>query len=242
MKHIKKFNESDESFKNPDDAIREFFIDYIDDDKESLKITNGWVKDGEFIWKADYIKKDELNKYRKAKLVDLRIAKSDGVSIGSELKCLTSLDPLKKAIQDIERFYDLSEEEINYTINTSYDFLEVSFVVKGGNIDESESHAETIDSLLMELKSILNTSKGFNYKRVTYKPNFLDIRTPVRDKDRDVLLTRLIRRVADGTELGEGSREFVRPLVQWRNKVVDKGFSIEANGYDNQVVVKLKKN
>jgi hypothetical protein len=51
MKHLRKFNESDESFKNPDDAIREFFIDYIDEDKESLNITNGWIKDDEFIWK-----------------------------------------------------------------------------------------------------------------------------------------------------------------------------------------------
>lgn len=240
MKHLRKFNESDESFKNPDDAIREFFIDYIDEDKESLNITNGWIKDDEFIWKADYIRKDEVDKYRKAKLVNLRISKSEGVSIGTELRCLTSLNPLKKAIQDIERFYDLSEEDINYAINTSDEFLEVSFVVKGGNIEESESHAEIIDSLLMELKTILNT-KGFNYKRVTYKPNFLDIRTPVRDKNRDVLLTRLIRRVADGIETGESPREFVLPLVEWRNKVVEKGFSIEANGYDNQVVVKLKK-
>jgi hypothetical protein len=234
MKHLRKFNEN-ESFKNPDDAIREFFIDYIDDDSESLHITNGWVKDDNFIWDIDYIKKIDLNKYRKAKLINLRISKSDGISLGPEARCLTSLIPLKKAIQDIERFYELSDEEVNYTINTSDEFLQVSFVVKGGNVDDSESYADIIDDLLLELKGIL-ALRG--YKRITAKDNFLDIRIPIKEKVKPWALALFLRRVGNGEE---PTKENDRMVYQWVRKITDAGFSLKSNAYDGQVVVNINK-
>ena len=92
MKHLKKFNESEEiKFKNTDEDIQLFFTDYTDEDPNSLKITNGLVFNDKFISDTSYMK--DTSKYRRAKLVELRVDKPDGISVGM-YKCLTNIDVL----------------------------------------------------------------------------------------------------------------------------------------------------
>lgn len=238
MKHLKRFNENTNSFKNSDDDIKNFFIDYIDEDPDSLEITNGWVRNGEFVWNADYIKKGDIKNYKKAKLVTLKLPKGTGIKIGTNTKCLTSIDPLEKIIREIERFYDLSEEEVNYAITQDYGVIEVMFITMGGNIEESESSADVIDSLLLELKEILRLR---GYKRITYRSNFLDLRTPKKDRDRDLLLNNFLRKIRDRDVVVDDETDpSTRALVNWREKIPDN-YDIEIGGGDQQVVVKLKK-
>ena len=236
MKYLKKFNESTESFKNTDDAIREFFIDYIDEDKDNLEIINGWVKDNRFRKEAEYIKKNEIGKYKRAKVIKLVVAKLNGVATDDGDNCLTSMGPLKKAISDIERFYALSEEEINFSICHDYDELIVQFIIKGEQAKDEEAKSDIIDSLLLELKGILN-KRG--YKRITYKGNFLDVRTPIKNKDQHIWLSSFLRRI--GNEHQEPTNESDLLIFNWARKVYNAGFNYDVGGGDNQVVVKLKK-
>lgn len=238
MIHLKRFNESSETFKNTDDAIKEFFIDYIDEDKDNLEIINGWVRDNDFKREAEYIKKSDLKRYKRAKLIKLKVSNLDGIKIDWDNTCSTSLEPLKKAIDDIERFYALSEEEINFSIEHKYDELIVQFVTKGDPAKEDEAKADTIDKFLSELKAILHKRK---YHRISDKGNFLDIRTAKKDKDRHFWLGDMMRRIRDGQIQDGGEDDTKQMIIDWRNKLIDAGFTYEISGGDYQVVIKLKK-
>jgi len=134
MKHLRKFNEESESvtFKNTDQDIQLFFTDYSDENPNALTIKNGLVlkngNDARFVDDTAYMK--DASKYRRAKLITLRVGKPDGIQLKMG-KCMTDLEMLSNTLLDIQRFYDLSGEDINYTINTDYMGLTVEFITLG---------------------------------------------------------------------------------------------------------------
>lgn len=239
MKHLRRFNEN-ESFKTSDDDIREFFFDYTDENPNSLKIENGLVYDGQFITDTTYMK--DPSKYRKAKLITLEVCDANGISTKGMGKCLTNLDVLQRLLEDIKRFYDISGEDVNYSINTDYSGLEVKFITLGESAKAEESQADKIDGYLQRIKECIK-KKGF--KRQTIRGNWLDMKFPAKgggvygfafavgDK---------LRRIEDGrVNLDNTENEVDRELIKVRNEAWEDGLKFSISGGDNQVVLKIVK-
>ena len=239
MKHLRRFNEN-ESFKTSDDEIREFFFDYTDENPNSLKIENGLVYDGRFITDTSYMK--DPSEYRKAKLITLEVCDADGISTKGMGKCLTNLDVLQNLIADIKRFYAISGEDVNYSINTDYSGLEVKFITLGEFAKAEESQAEKIDGYLQRIKECIK-KKGF--KRQTIRGNWLDMRFPAKGGGymgfafgvREKLI-----KIEDGrVNLDNTENEIDRELIKVRNEAWEDGLKFSLSGGDNQVVLKLVK-
>ncbi len=239
MKYLKKFYEDVETFKNTDEDIQMFFTDYTDEDPNSLSIENVLIntKDKRIISETPYIK--DISKFRRAKKITLNIGKADGIITRSGT-CLTSFDILKETVADIERFYALSGEEVNYTINMEYDELVITFITLGDSIKPEESHVTNIDKYLLELKTIL---KNMKYHRVSNKGNWLEVRTPSKG-DNSYYLSNLLSKIKrdeitlENTDEGNASKGKIE-LIKWKNKTWEDGYQMKLSGGDNQVIVQL---
>jgi hypothetical protein len=239
MKHLKKFNEN-ETFKTSDDVIREFFFDYTDDRPGSLTIENGLVYDNQFITDTSYMK--DPSKYRKAKLITLDVCDVNGISTKGMGKCLTDLDILQNLLNDIQRFYSISGEKVNYSINTDYSGLEVKFITLGDVPKTDESQATKIDGYLQRVKEWI---KKRGHKKQTISGNFLDMRFAKKGAPTmgyDYYVGEKLRKVGDGRlTLDNTTDESDRNLITIRNECWEDGLKFSISGGDNQVVLKLVK-
>ena len=237
MKHIKKFNESDNiTFKNDDDDIRLFFTDYTDENPDSLEIKNGLVYDGRFIDDTSYMK--DPSKYRRAKLITLSVCEADGISTPGMGKCVTEIEVLQNLLDDIKRFYDLSGEDVNYSINTDYSGLKVEFIVLGDVPKSEETQSTKIDEYL---KRIGECIKKKGHKRQTIKGNWLDMRFPKKG-DFDIAIGRKLRRIGSGEINIDNTTDNVDlDLIRIRNEAWEDNLKLDISGGDQQVVLKLVK-
>lgn len=243
MKHLKSFNENKEEvkeFKNTDDDIRMFFTDYTDESPDALTINNGLVYDGRFIDDTSYMKNP--SKYRRAKLITLSVCDADGISTPGMGKCITNLEVLQNLLDDIKRFYALSGEEINYSINTDYAGLEVQFIVLGDVPKAEESQSSKIDEYLKRIKECIK-KKGF--KRQTIGGNWLDMRFPKKGAPQlgwDYHVSEKLRKIGEGIyTLDNVTNDVDRELINIRNEAWEDGLKFSLSGGDNQVVLKLVK-
>lgn len=173
MKYLKGIFE-DNNFKNDDKDILLFFTDYYDKNPNNFIIKNVLVYDNKkVIEKTPYLK--EPSKYRKGKLVKVKIDKPDGINFSSS-NSLTSLSVLQDLLSDIERFYELSGEEINYKINTDFTGLYIEFLVLGDYMKDSDSKVSKIDKLLKEFKSLFVKRKF----RPRLSGNLVELRTKAK--------------------------------------------------------------
>lgn len=241
MKHLRKFNEEVESttFKNTDEDIQLFFTDYTDENPDSLKITNGLVYNGQFKTDTPYMK--DTSKYRRAKLIELNVGKANGVSISSG-KCMTDLEMLSNTLLDIKRFYDLSGEDVNYTINTDYMGLTVKFITLGDMVKPEESQSTKIDDYL---KRIGDCIKRKGHKKQTIDGNWLDMRFPKKGGGPlgfDYAISDKLRKIGNGNlTIDMTANEIDRELITIRNEAWEDGLKFDISGGDQQVVVKLVK-
>ena len=242
MKHLRKFNESTEetvTFKNTDEDIELFFTDYTDENPNALKITNGLVHDGEFRSDTSYMK--DTSKYRRAKLIELNVGKANGVSISSG-KCMTDLEMLSNTLLDIKRFYDLSGEDINYTINTNYMGLTVKFITLGDMIKPEESQSAKIDDYL---KRVGECIKKKGHKRQTIDGNWLDMRFAKKGGGPlgfDYAISNKLRKIGSGELTYDMTADVVdREIITVRDEAWEDGLKFNISGGDNQVVLKLVK-
>lgn len=241
MIHLRKFNEATEepvTFKNTDEDIQLFFTDYSDENPNALKITNGLVYDGEFKSDTAYMK--DTSKYRRAKLIELNVGKANGVSISSG-KCMTDLEMLSNTLLDIKRFYDLSGEDINYTINTNYMGLTVKFITLGDMIKPEESQSAKIDDYLKRIGDCIK-KKGF--KRQSIKGNWLDISFTKADSraylDHGVSIK--LGKIGRGELTFDMTADVVdREIITVRDEAWEDGLKFYISGGDQQVVLKLVK-
>ena len=240
MKHLRKFNEAVEAvtFKNTDEDIQMFFTDYTDENPNALTIKNGLVYDGKFVEDTSYIK--DVSKYRRAKLITLRVGKTDGVQLHMG-KCLTDLEMLSNTLLDIQRFYDLSGEDVNYTVNTNYMGLTVEFITLGDMIKPEESQISKIDEYLKRIGECIK-KKGF--KRQSIKGNFLDISFTKADSRAylDHGVSNKLGKIGRGELTYDMTTDVVdRELITIRNEAWENGLKFYISGGDQQVVVKLVK-
>lgn len=239
MKHLKKFNESEEiKFKNTDEDIQLFFTDYTDEDPNSLKITNGLVFNDKFISDTSYMK--DTSKYRRAKLVELRVDKPDGISVGMD-KCLTNIDVLSNLLSDINRFYDMSGEDVNYTISTDYMGLVIKFILLGDLVKPEESQSKKIDDYLTRVRDWVR-KRG--HKKQTINGNWLDMRFKRGGGPLgfDYAISNKLRKVGEGEiNLNNYTQESDKELIEIRNEAWEDGLKFSVSGGDNQVVLKLVK-
>jgi hypothetical protein len=245
MKHLRKFNESTEetvTFKNTDEDIELFFTDYTDENPNALTIKNGLVlkngNDARFIDDTSYMK--DPSKYRRAKLITLRVGKTDGVQLHTG-KCLTDLEMLSNTLLDIQRFYDLSGEDVNYTINTNYMGLTVEFITLGDMVKPEESKTGKIDEYLKRIGECIK-KKGF--KRQSIKGNFLDISFTKADSRAylDIGVSNKLRKIGSGELTYDMTADVVdREIITVRDEAWEDGLKFYISGGDQQVVLKLIK-
>lgn len=130
MKYIKKFNEDNnvESSLLSDEEIMDYFTDYTDANKESVKIINGYIDH------LDVFRETETPEENIDKLIKVIVGNAGDIMIGGggplDGYCLQSLDPLKKAVDDINRFYQLTGSDVNYSIGIEVDELCICFLLK----------------------------------------------------------------------------------------------------------------
>jgi hypothetical protein len=240
MKHLRKFNEAEEAvtFKNTDEDIQLFFTDYTDENPDALNIKNGLIYDGRFVEDTTYMK--DPSKYRRAKLITLRVGKTDGIQLNMG-KCLTDLEMLSNTLLDIQRFYDLSGEDINYTINTGYMGLTVEFITLGDMIKPEESQIGKIDEYL---KRIGETIKKKGWKRQSIKGNWLEIKFTKAESNNyfPFGVSNKLGKIGRGELTFDMTADAVdRELITIRNEAWEDGLKFSISGGDQQVVVKLLK-
>ena len=236
-KHPVKINES---FKNTDDEILEFFSEYYDENPNNFKIENVLLFNNKEVVKVTpYLK--EPSKYRKAKLVKVKVDEPKGPSHGMS-KFSTSLETLQNILSDLERFYDMTGEEVNYKILTDYMGVHIQFLVVGEVVSDDTSKVKIIDDLLKEFKELFK-KRGF---RPSTKGNWVEIKTSAKKSrsmygDYSVDLRSIMNKIVNGEiTLDNLPRESYRDLVEWYNKVFSENLMIEVLGGDHQFVIKLK--
>lgn len=245
MKHLRKFNESSETvtFKNTDEDIQLFFTDYSDDNPNALTIKNGLVlkngNDARFIDDTNYMK--DPSKYRRAKLITLRVGKPNGIQL-EMVKCMTDLEMLSNTLLDIKRFYDLSGEDVNYTINTDYMGLTVKFITLGDMVKTEESQSAKIDDYL---KRVGECIKKKGHKRQTIDGNWLDMRFAKKGGGPlgfDYAVSNKLRKIGSGELTYDMTADVVdREIITVRDEAWEDGLKFYISGGDQQVVLKLVK-
>jgi hypothetical protein len=245
MKHLRKFKESAEvvTFKNTDEDIQLFFTDYTDEDTNALTIKNGLVikngNDARFIDDTTYMR--DSSKYRRAKLITLRVGKPNGIQLKTG-KCMSDLEMLSNTLLDIQRFYDLSGEDINYTINTDYMGLTVQFITLGDMVKSEESKFSKIDEYL---KRIGECIKKKGHKKQTIDGNFLDMRFAKKGGGPlgfDYAISSKLRKIGLGELTFDMTADVIdREIITVRNEAWEDGLKFDISGGDNQVVLKLVK-
>ena len=229
-----------ENFKHTNDQIEDYFIEYVDNKK--FDIEEGFIsKDGRFFTGIGGID----SKTKQAKHLTIRLDDvANGITTYSNGKCLSEFDTLVNAMSIVKTFFIRTGYPVNYQILPSYDDITIHIYVIGGLVEDNHLNTKSdIDNKLSELQVIL---KEYGYKRVTLKnSNWLEIRTPVKDRNADYYLNRLIRQALDGNlnvegNLGERRTKFWTSLNEWCQKITPN-YSVNLSGGDNQVVIRLKK-
>jgi hypothetical protein len=241
MKYLDSFNKRsiNESFKNSDEDILMFFTDYYDENPDNFNVKNVLVFDNKKVVSETLYMK-EPSKYRKAKVITIRVSKPNGIESGTA-KYLTTIEPLQRMLSDIERFYEMSGEEINYKIKTDFDGLSIEFLVLGEQMKDDQSKQKTIDELFNELKGIYK-EKGY---RPSIKGNWFELKTSAKKKyssygDFSIELRRTLGQINSGAMNLDNARESYKSLIEWRNKVHQNGMTMNIGGGDHQVVISLK--
>lgn len=157
-------------------------------------------------------------------------------------KFSTSLETLQNILSDLERFYDMTGEEVNYKIITDYMGVHIQFLVVGEVVSDDSSKVKVMDELLKEFKEMFK-KRGF---RPSTKGNWVEIKTSGKKSrsiygDYSIDLRSLMNKIINGDiTLQNLPRESYRDLVEWYNKVVSNGLNVQTLGGDHQFVVKLK--
>lgn len=229
-----------ESFKNTDEEILMFFTDYYDENPDNFKIENVLLYDNKEVRKVTPYLKD-ASKYKRAKIVTVKVDKPNGPLHGMS-NFSTSLDTLQNILSDLERFYDMAGEEVNYKIINDYTGISIQFLVVGETVSDDESKVKLVDDLLKDFKELFK-KRGF---RPSIKGNWVEIKTSGKKSysaygDYSVDLRSIMNKIKNGQiDLQNLPRESYRDLVEWFNKVTSNRLTIEVLGGDHQFVIKLK--
>jgi len=223
-----------ENFKYSDEEIEDFFLEFIDDKKFSLK--SGFLsKDNRFFTDVAGVNKGT----RKCKMVTIRIeGVANGIQgPGSGPRALTSFESLDKVLNEIKKFYARSGESPNFVIDPQWEDIDIVFFLTGGIVDESDSK---IQSDIIEFQNeLLDICKKRGYKRVSLKSNnWCEIRTPVKEQNLYYGIVDVFYKLSNGN-LPENERN--QPLLNWYQRLTNAGLTIIRSGGDNQIVIKLKK-
>ena len=233
------------------DFIDDFFSDYIDNDLGEISVRDCLIikkSDYEYVeFNTTYVK--DIKNTSKGKLVKLKINSKDdkGISIDGRYS-LRDISVVKDISETIERFYkwlDLEPSDINYTINTGFDGLGITFIIKGDQFPDSESIKDKIDSHLDKILKMVKSR--YNYRGISLKGNWLDIMFPKSNKDGDyfwkVTFNKFLRggMTPEQIESLRTRSNFHKELLDWVDAVNRDGLTVNIGGGDNQVVISLKR-
>jgi hypothetical protein len=230
MKHLRKFNESEKHIIKDNDDIIEYFTEWYDTDRLIIEDYLFNTKENQVVKKTPYVKNPKIMK--ECKVVTINAFDSNnlkGASLpGMSANCLTDINALDNIISDIKRFYNISGQEVNYTIESDYMGIIFKLVIITGDYDESKTKQKDIDELFKELNQLLIERR----KRTTIKGNWFEIRGENNYSNTFFKLKRNM--------LLDNGTEFIRGLLQWYQKVQDRGMELDISGGDNQTVLNLK--
>lgn len=236
---IQRFNESHENNLSDQDII-DFFSEWSDDNPDSVRIEDIIINTSKKeIYKPTTYLKDPT-KIVKGKMVQLFISEPNGLSLSHVAmnvgmgSCMDNFDDLSKAIEYIKKFYTYAgDEDINYSIDNDFRGLYITFIIKGGQVESSDK--ETIDELLMELKALIKE----RYRNVVIKGNWVDVSHPKKNPEfENHSYQNFVRRIFAGEY---DANERYSKWVEWKNKVINKGLTIDIKGGDYQSVFSLKR-
>jgi hypothetical protein len=155
---------------------------------------------------------------------------------------MTDLEMLSNTLLDIKRFYDLSGEDVNYTINTDYMGLTVKFITLGDMVKPEESQSSKIDDYL---KRIGDCIKRKGHKRQTINGNWLDMRFAKKGGGPlgfDYAVSSKLRKIGNAELTFDMTADVIdRELITIRDEAWEDGLKFNISGGDQQVVVKLVK-
>jgi hypothetical protein len=201
-----------ESFKYSDEEIEDFFLEFIDDKKFSLK--SGFLsKDNRFFTDVAVVNKGT----RKCKMVTIRIeGVANGIQgPGSGPRALTSFESLDKVLNEIKKFYARSGESPNFVIDPQWEDIDIVFFLTGGIVDESDSKIQ--NDIIEFQNELLDICKKRGYKRVSLKNNnWCEIRTPVKEQNLYYGIIDVFNKLSNGN-LPENERN--QPLLNWYQRL-----------------------
>lgn len=131
----------------------------------------------------------------------------------------------------------MSEEEINYVINTDFMGISVEFIVLGEFFKEDESKSDKIDKYLKEISEYIR-ERG--HKRQNINGNWLEVRFTKKD-DYSYAISQYINKINNGLTNLENCPPHQKKLVEIRNSMFEDGLRMSTSGGDQQLVIKLVK-
>lgn len=237
--NIKKISEFlRESISN--EEIIDYFPDY--NDSNSLKIEDGWIVEDRFVHKKDYISKSDLNKTRKAKLVSIEFGRFNDVSINigrsQETMPLSAISEINKAFGDINRFREITDQEITFSLSTITDYtlkskvICLSILIPLDFVKNEDLNSDVVNGFLSDIKKFLDTTPELGKKRKKLINNWLEMKfTNWRDclgfGDEIIKMNNNGSRWEELNKIGERIRK--------------SGWEVIQAGGDKQLVLKLKK-
>jgi hypothetical protein len=223
-----------ESFKYSDEEIEDFFMDYVDEKKFTL-VSGFLTKDDRFF--TDVANTNKTT--RKCKMVTIELEDvANGIQKPGGGRSLNSFETIDKILSEIKKFYARSGESPNFSIETRWEDITITFFIVGGLVEETDTNIQ--DNIIKFQKELLQICKNRGYKRVSLKNNnWCEIRTPVRDPYNIYYGTiNIFNQLRDGN-LPVNDRN--QPLIDWYQRLTTAGLTIDRRGGDQQIVIKLRK-
>ncbi len=242
IQKFKLFESTIESkYELSNEDIIDYFIDYADNDQ--IEISDGWIEDNRFLHKKNHFSKADLGKTKRAKLVIIPIEQQseDGIHIETNLTTMRSLDPLIKAISELKRFYNLTNEEINFAIQQEFNNTNLILIISYDFINEKDLTGDTIDGFLKEISDFMVNDKSSpwkNKKRII-KNNWVEFRF---NSDRDSMyMWDVLSKMGNNQPYWVNGQPRYPQLDEINQRIQQAGYKISPTGGNKQTVITLKK-
>jgi hypothetical protein len=234
---LNDFNSIKESRDLSDEEVEDYFIEFYDRDKFSMK--RGYVTptgdDWRFFTDISGVKNNTLN------CIEVRIAfdyKKSKIR-GEGGMALNSFDELEEAAATIKQFYSMIKIEPSYTLKVEWDEIKIYFYIIGTKVNDKVLDKKSeIENYLKQIGELYKKRTGF--RNISLKnPNWLDIRVPKSQPwTVENAIRRFFRNIADGNYVP--TNETGQKLVEIFDEIREKGYRVNVGGGDLQIVISLK--
>lgn len=233
---LNDFNFIKESRDLTDEEVEDYFIEFYDRNKFSMK--RGYVTptgdEWNFFTDISGVKSNTLNCIEVKISFDFKKSKIRGQGTMT----LNSFDELEEAIAEIKKFYLRIKIEPSYTLKVEWDEIKIYFYILGTKVnDKLLGRKSEIENYLRQIGELYKKRTGF--RKISLKnPNWLEIIVPKSQHwSTEIAIRRFFRNIADGNYTP--TNETDQKLVEIFDEIREKGYSVNISGGDLQIVVRL---